>query len=221
MYYSIICTSVSCKSSITIWSNNNSLCLCFWLPCTLARTLQFKPWDITAPPKPGSRVKLLTEPDTNTTDQEWSIVPPPQHPIVSTIPSCPWLESRCQPEPRWVRPLSPLMDAFERFISFCQPRETHNSDSQPAATQVNTTLSTTPSMQTHKKDNNIHTRVTFMPWWTVPEQPLGLPSPASVSEPRQDPASTPRDLSTSITRFGVTATSAGTTQAVMLISVLL
>lgn len=93
---------------------------------------------------------------------------------------------------RCIRHLSPLMDASERSISFCQPRETHNSDSQQTSntSQHNPQHNLLPFCANTQK-SYINTRVTFIPWWTVPEELLGqdsLPSPGSVSEPWQNPA---------------------------------
>lgn len=116
-----------------------------------------------------------------------STTPVPLSQLSAPIPSCPRMEIRCQVEQRCFKHLSPLMDAFERSISVCQPRETRNSDSQETSnTSQHNHL---PFCANTLKRYN--TRVTLIPWWTVPEELLGqdgLQSPGSVSEPWKNPA---------------------------------
>lgn len=163
--YSALLFPVSSKSSIIIWSNNKSPLVLLATICTLARILQLNIRDITAPPKTGSWFKLLTEPDTNTTDEQRSIVPPHQ---------CHWVN--CQhPFPvacGWRSGVRLSKDASDTSLPSWMPLrrasvfaslEKHKTRilNRPA-TQANTTPSTTTSTHTHKKDTLIPGECSFL-----------------------------------------------------------
>lgn len=80
-----------------------------------------------SPPKTGSWFQLLTEPDTNTTNQERSVVPLHQcHWAVSIHSQLPMAGDQVS---GWAQvcQTSHSPRGFLESISFCQPRETHNS----------------------------------------------------------------------------------------------